>query len=170
MWHDTHNSILILTNCEDCRKYSFLNAGSKVSFCTFALDGIIYEFFILAKVWAWEDVPKKCNGAVPALWDGVWVESCLVQYEPCLGEGDFDSEMDFHKNSRTFHPGVVFFSHTEALQQTIEGNVTVKSRLQEYIINESVSWIWHSNLYSLQCNSSCFIWNCLRWAVLEDSE
>lgn len=148
---------------------SFLNAESKVS-CTFSSDGIIYKFLILAKVWAWEDVSKQRNMALPAQWDRVWVESCLTQYEPYSEKGDFDSEMDFHKNSRTFHPRIVFFSHSEALQQTIEGNVTVKSRLQEPTINESVSWIWHSNFYSLQCNSSCFIRNCLRWAVLEDSK
>lgn len=127
------------------------------------------NFFVLDKPWALEGVPKQCNRAVSAQWGGVWVECCLVQCEPYLGKGDFDSEIDYH-NSTTFHRRVEFFLHTKALQQTIEVNVTVKSRLQEYTINESGSWIWHSNLYPLQYNSSHFIWNCLRWAVVEDSE
>lgn len=73
MWHDSHSSVLIGMNCVDCKKYNFLNAGGEISFCIFAMDGIIYMVFALAMVWAWEDVLKPHNMTVPAHWGGVWV-------------------------------------------------------------------------------------------------
>jgi len=110
-----------------------LNAGSKVSFCTYASDVISYKFFYSSQglsLGSCAEVAHK-GSTCSVGWSLGRILSCTVW--TLFGKDWFWLWKGFHKSSKTFYPKVVFFSHTEALQQTIERNVTVKSRLQECI-------------------------------------